>query len=472
MKRIVNSLVYLSFPMIFCLFICLFMASCGSRKQAEKPVEIPRDFNVILISIDTLRADHLGCYRYPRETSPAIDKFSKDAVLFRRCMAQCTSTLASHGSMLTSLIVSHHGAYFTRSQALPDEILTMAEYLKTKGYRTASFNDGGQIDAEFGLNQGFDLYHSMNPKNKNTELLFGKIVEKTTAWLDGHGKDHAGEKFFLFLHTYETHHPYTPEDKYLEMFEKDYAGKLPKHISVALIEQINKGELVIDEADQRHIINTYDAEIRAMDHSFGLLTAYLKSKGLYDNTMIIFTSDHGEEFGEHGIWAKHSHTLFNEQLHVPLIVKFPASRFAGADIPLLVRSIDIFPTVAAVLGEAQMPSQFEGISLLPMVTGDEKRDIIKVISQRDMQKTYPRKYWSVMTPDWKFYDSRLYDLRNDPGELKNVARDSEANRRLKSELESYGVSFMKRRKKRGKNKKANINKELKKKLETLGYVGN
>ena len=124
-------------------------------KPKEEKQKKPEDFNIILISIDTLRADHLGCYRYPRETSPFIDQMRKDAVLFRRCMAQSASTLASHGSILTSLIVSHHNAFFTRSQPLPQELLTMAEFLKTKQYRTISFNDGGQIAPEFGAEPGF-----------------------------------------------------------------------------------------------------------------------------------------------------------------------------------------------------------------------------------------------------------------------------------------------------------------------------
>ena len=169
-----------------------------------------------------------------------------------------------------------------------------------------------------------------------------------------------------------THHPYTPEDKYLDIFETEYSGNLPKHISVPLIRDINEGKQEINEADQQHIINTYDAEIRSMDDSFGQLMNYLKKKNLYDNTMIIFTSDHGEEFGEHGVWGMHSHTLYNEQLHVPLIVKFPRSRYGNRKVNQLVRSIDILPTVVDYLGD-KMPQQFEGYSLMPFVTGRENR---------------------------------------------------------------------------------------------------
>ncbi|MCP5053075.1 MAG: sulfatase [bacterium] len=448
---------------IISIIVVIGTAAAGLLLTRKKQAE---DFNIILVSIDTLRADHLGCYKYPRPTSPAVDRLREDGVLFRRCMAQSASTLASHGSMLTSLILSHHGAFFTRSLPLPQELLTMAEFLKVNDYRTISFNDGGQIAPEFGLNQGFELYRSMNPKNKNTQLVFSKIVEKSIDWLD----NHPGEKFFFFLHTYETHHPYTPDDRYLDLFESGYAGSLPKHIYVPLIKSINSGETVIDDADKQHIINTYDAEIRSMDDSFGKLIEYLKKSNLYDNTLIIFTSDHGEEFGEHGVWGMHSHTLFNEQLHVPLIVKFPRSKFAGRKVNPLVRSIDILPTVVDLLGE-EKPGQFEGTSLMPFIRGRETGDNIYAISQRDMQKTYVNKYWSVMNRKWKLYDSKLYNLLDDPGELTDVGGLSKQNRKRKRELEGYAIRFLKQKKKRAEGKKVQMSEELKKKLETLGYIG-
>jgi glucan phosphoethanolaminetransferase (alkaline phosphatase superfamily) len=208
-------------------FACIVFAGLILVKNKEE-----KDFNIILISIDTLRADHLGCYNYERNTSPAIDEFRGDAVLFRRCMSQSTSTLASRASMLTSLIPSHHGAYFTRSRPLPDNLQTMAEFLRQKNYRTISFNDGGQIAAKFGMDQGFEIYESL-PFKKPAEMVFQRIVNKAAAWIDRHL--HPGEKFFLFLHTYQTHHPYTPEKEYLELFESGYNGSLPRHIPVELI---------------------------------------------------------------------------------------------------------------------------------------------------------------------------------------------------------------------------------------------
>lgn len=421
-----------------------------------------RDFNIILISIDTLRADHLGCYNYYRNTSPAVDKFREDGVLFRHCIAQSPSTLTSHASILTSLIPSHHGAFYTRGQALPDNIKTMAELLKEKGYRTISFNDGGQIAPQFGLNQGFDKYESMSDKIKAEHLNFKRVVTKTMTWLD----QNPDEKFFLFLHTYETHHPYTPKKRQLKLFESNYKGDLNWQITVEMIERINKGEIKLTDEDKQHIINTYDAEIRSMDESFGLLIDYLKKKKLYDNTLIIFISDHGEEFGEHGIWAMHSHTLFNDQLHVPLLIKLPGSKFASRKIDHLVRGIDILPTVMDLLGE-KMSKDFEGVSLVSLMKGIPPKKLVFAISQRDMQQTYVSPYWSVMTRKWKLYDAKLYDLLNDPAELKDIARTHED---LKTSLQKYALKYIKRRDKKFSAKKVVLDDNLREKLKSLGYL--
>jgi len=421
-----------------------------------------KDFNIILISIDTLRADHLGCYNYPRNTSPSLDKFRENAVLFRWCIAQSSSTLTSHASMLTSLIPSHHGAFFTRGQALPDNTQTMAELLKQKGYRTISFNDGGQIAPKYGLNQGFDRYESMSDNLKAEHLNFYRVVTKTMTWLD----QNPDEKFFLFLHTYETHHPYTPKKRQLKLFESTYNGDLNWQITVEMIERINKGEIKLTDEDKQHINNTYDAEIRSMDESFGLLIDYLKKKKLYDNTLIIFTSDHGEEFGEHGTWAMHSHTLFNDQLHVPLLIKLPGSKFASRKVDHLVRGIDILPTVMDLLDE-EMSKDFEGTSLVPLMKGIPPKKLVFTISQRDMQKTYDSAYWSVTTRKWKLYDSKLYDLLNDPGELKDIAGSHED---LKTNLQKYALKYIKRKNEKFPVKKVILDDDLREKLKSLGYL--
>jgi arylsulfatase A-like enzyme len=417
-----------------------------------------QDFNIILISIDTLRADHLGCYTYPKNTSPNIDRFRADSVLFRRCMAQSASTLPSHASIFTSLIPSHHSAYFTRNQSLPEEIRTMAEILRDKNYRTISFNEGGQVDAKFGLDQGFELYQSFS----SGEQSFKHIVEHSIDWLN----KNEGDKFFLFLHTYETHHPYTPKPEHLKLFETGYNGQLPTDISVELIHSINRGEVTLSEADKSHMVNTYDAEIRSMDESFQVLIDFLVKKNLYDNTLIIFTSDHGEEFGEHGMWGIHSNSLFNEQLHVPLIMKLPRSNYANRKVNQRVRSIDILPTVMDMLGE-DLPVLWEGISLVPLIKGKKLKNEIIVISQLDDKETFVPRAWTVFYKKFKLFDLKLYNLLRDPAEQVDIASQYKP---MIKKLNNYVTDFINKNIPGLSTRKIKLDDALKEKLKSLGYL--
>jgi arylsulfatase A-like enzyme len=367
--------------------------------------------NVILISIDTLRADHLGCYGYHRNTSANIDLFSRDCILFKNAIAQAPSTLPSHASMFTSVIPPHHGAYYAYRRAVPAKLDTLAEVMQRHGYGTVSYNGGGQVAAIFGMDQGFDVYESM-------ELDFKHPVLKAINWIE----ENPDRKFFMFLHSYEVHHPYTPGPEHLALFEQDYAGQLPeREISGQLLEKINEKEMEITEEDGQHIINTYDAEIHSMDEAFGKLIAFLKEKDLYEDTLIVFTSDHGEEFGEHGQWGWHSHTLYDELLKVPLLVKLPQTEYASTVVEQQVRIMDIAPTVLEILGLA-VPESFEGENLLHRADGKMK-PVLFAFSEKDcVAEKLPR---SLRTMEWKLLGNRLYDLQADPAETSDVAESNE-----------------------------------------------
>jgi arylsulfatase A-like enzyme len=440
---------------ILLILILLGFMSC---KRAQP---ICTDANIIFISIDCLRTDHLGRYGYSRNTSPHFDRFVDDAVLFNTCISQCTSTLASHSSMLTSLIPEHHGAFFTRNLALPAEVQTMAEILKENGYKTVSFNDGGQIAPRFALNQGFDLYESTSPQRKYRKYTFRRIVKKSMDWIERNPQ----EKFFMFLHTYETHHPYEPKKEDLELFEQDYSGKLPDYISVDLINRINRGTVQIDDQDLQHLINTYDAEIKSMDRSLGRFLEFLKEKGLYEDTIIIFTSDHGEEFGEHELIATHSNSLFNEQIRVPLAIKFCDSQYSSREIDSLVRSIDILPTMLEAVG-VESSAPFEGVSLAPLIQGKTDNLELLAISQRDMRETKPE-FWSIMNEKWKLYNGKLYDLENDPQELIDQSAD---HADLKAMLWKHAEDYLEKDPVQTSNEKVKLSDGLKEKLKSLGYI--
>ncbi len=379
----------------------------GCSAKPEPPPQSADAPNVILISIDTLRADHLGCYGYGRPTSPELDRLCEDSVVFADAIAHAPSTLHSHASIFTSLLPHNHGAAWQGKTRLADECLTVTEVAQSAGFATGAFTGGGQMDKIFGLDQGFDFYEQPGAKD------FRDIVRPATAWLDRR----PDKPFFLFLHTYETHHPYEPPARFLELFDEGYEGELPDEISVDLLREINREEHVLAEGDLEHIVNAYDAEIRSMDEALGRLVAYLKEQDLYDDTMIVFTSDHGEEFGEHGKIGWHSHTLFDELLKVPLVVKYPAQEHAGTKVSAQVRSIDIAPTLLEALG-LPVPEVFSGSDLTPLADARQSESRTAV-SRMDRQAS--KDVDSVRTPDWKLFRGQLFDLNVDPEELWDTA---------------------------------------------------
>jgi arylsulfatase A-like enzyme len=411
---------------------------------------------VILVSIDTLRFDHLGCTGYPVSTTPHLDLFRRDAVLFSAAVAQASSTLASHASMLTSLLVPQHGASFKRGTALDRAVTTLAEALTRHGIKTISFNEGGQLAPEYGLGRGFSRYRSerVGPGTSH----FANEVEQVTRWLH----DNPDQPFFMFLHTYAVHHPYTPDARHLAEVEPDpYGGSLPHgETPLGVLEAINQSGRPLAAADLRHIVATYDAQIRAMDDDFAALVALLKARGIYDETTIVFTADHGEEFGEHGWVGWHSHTLYDELVRVPLLIKYPGEEFAGGTVTRQVRSIDIAPTVLALL-QIEPPKAFQGSDLTPLVLGRQEA-VRYAVSNLDGGGVV-----AIRSTRWKLIRNHLFDLREDPGETRDVAaRFPEvaawlAARRaalLAALPESYGPP-------------ATVSAEAKKSLDALGYVG-
>jgi arylsulfatase A-like enzyme len=375
--------------------------------------------NVILISIDTLRADHLGCYGYQRDTTPRIDSFRRDASLFELAIAQAPSTLPSHASMFTSLLPRHHGASIANDSGIDPAAPTLAAILKREGYATASFNGGIQLDPLYGLSRGFDTYVSARPSGADAEVLvdpvdrFDHVVSAAMQWI----RDRNSRPWFLFLHTYEIHHPYTPDPALLALMNPDYDGALPDRISVDLLQRINRGETAVGDADIAHIEATYDAELRSVDTAFGTLVDFLRSQGLYDDAVIVVTSDHGEEFGEHGFVGWHSHSLYDELLRVPLLVKLPGSRGGGRSVAAQVTGIDLAPTILDALDVA-IPHSFAGHSLLPAIAGaGNGREY--VVSQRDVDGL--DEHDAIRSRRWKWSRGGLFHLESDPLETTDVS---------------------------------------------------
>lgn len=401
------------------LAVLLLCAATGCGGESERT-----NYNVILISIDTLRADHVGSYGYHRQTTPSIDQFASGSVLFTEAVAPAPQTLPSHASIFTSLIPSHHGGLANFRFKLSEEAVTMAEILKDHGYATVSFNDGGVMSASFGFSQGFDLYESTPHKSE-----FSTRVAPAKEWLSRH----QDRPFFLFLHSYEVHLPLAPGAAYLELFDSGYAGPLPGHLGGKVLRDIRDGKIEITEAELEHIIDLYDATIRSMDAAFQDLIGFLREADLLDNSLIVFTSDHGEEYGERGRIAVHGPTLFDEVLLVPLIIRFPEGLFASTVVDSQVRSIDILPTVLDVLG-IEAPTRFDGTSLVDLVRSGTDQHLPALSEARSGTLA------SLRDGSWKVIRGertvKLFDLRNDPSETSDLASDDPAERdRLQALLE-------------------------------------
>jgi len=386
---------------------CACWLACPSRRT--QPASAPA---VVLVSIDTLRPDHLGCYGYSRPISPRIDAFRREAVLMRDVVASAPSTLASHASMFTSLLVQHHGASVAAQSALRPGLVTLAELLQRAGFATASFNGGGELHRVWGLDRGFEVYESATDSTVSeigADTLAGQ-VQLAKKWLEGLGS----RPFFLFLHTYEVHHPYTPAPERLRAVEPSYSGRLPDRISIRLLEKINSGQRRLAPGDLEHIVAAYDAEIASADAGFGDLLDLLRRLGRYDSSIVVLTSDHGEEFGERGKVGWHGDTLYDEQIRIPLMVKLPQGRLAGKTVEPQVRGIDIAPTLLSQLG-LPAPPEFSGtaIDFAGGAPGHPPWSMATIEGRPQGA--------AVRTDRWKWYEGRLYDLEHDPGERRDVA---------------------------------------------------
>ncbi|MCK4496290.1 MAG: sulfatase [Candidatus Aminicenantes bacterium] len=439
------------------------------------------DRNIILISIDTLRADHLGCYGYDRDTSPNIDSLASDSALFLNTYASSPWTLPSHVSLLTSLHGVHHQVYYDREKMDP-AVLTLADILRQNNFSCSSLTGGGFVSSVYGFSKGFDTYHDGVGgifQQDSAELLFRAVLE----WIERE-KD---KNFFLFLHTYQTHNPYACPYPYKTMFTKE--GAKWRHIDLVSYLGGKPGLFKrLPEEERQNIIDLYDGEIRYTDEKFiGPLIGKLKEMELYDQTMIIFTSDHGEEFYDHKGWG-HGHSLYDESLKVPLVIKFPGSKFKGKEIGNIVSLVDVMPTVLEEMGIDFSDLNIDGRSLFPVIEGKEKGDrtFLADIGSNVLNSRIPQKISMNMgkdklilnkkfsTKDLDFFlyappalkPIELYDLKQDSIERKDIADKKSVlvNQIIRQINEIYSKA------KKRKISRPEIDEELLEQLKALGYI--
>ncbi len=433
-----------------------------------------RGCNLLLVSIDTLRADHLSVYGYERPTSPRLERLAAEAVVFERFFHSGGGTLASHMSMLTSLHPMTHGvrgrsggrAIQGGSLRLHDDRVTLAEQLSQAGYATAAFVDSGWMRGRFGFDQGFDLYDDRGGH-------FARILPEAVAWLE------RGQRpFFLFLHTYDVHSeqrklPYDcPGDyahRYVESrpdFDGCRRGLCASRLLGRVARGVAQGRSSLDDwlspEELAYVRDLYDGCINYADDALGSFLLWLDNEDLFDETLVVVTSDHGEQFGEHGS-VLHGRG-YEETVRIPLVMKLPHSAFAGRRVDPLAAMVDLMPTLLEIL-ELPVPPEAQGRSLLPAIEANRPvRDDLHIFS---VLRTDRYKYFAE--------ERRLFDLRADPAERHNLfAERPELARRLESRV-AEGLAEDERRARRdlrsaGETEAPGLDEEERRQLEALGYA--
>jgi len=404
--------------------LVLLAAACARRGAVDPKAPI------ILISIDTLRSDHLPAYGYTKVDTPNLDALRNDSILFQRAYSECPLTLVSHASVLTGLLPADHGIRDNLGYNLNPKAKTLAELLKSKGYATGAAVSAVVLRGESGIKRGFDLWDDdidIDPTAisiARSQRAGDATRERAQTWIG----EHAAQPFFFFFHIYEPHTPYDPP----EPFKSKYGS-------------------------------TYDGEVAAADAVVGRFLDYLKEKGLYDRATIVLMSDHGEGLGQHGE-DEHGVLLYREDIQVPLMLKLPHGAQHGQSVAAPVQLVDIFPTIAGAFG---FEGKTEGRSLLDVANGKAEGD----------RPLYAETYYPRLHYGWNDLHSiisganhyihapkpELYDVVGDPAESKNVLQD---NRRvytaLRAEIQPYIHAAA---------APAAVDDEQKQQLAALGYIG-
>ncbi len=406
------------------LLVMLVAAGCqGAPRPASAGLEGAAyrcpDCNVLLISIDTLRADHLGVYGYPRPVSPNIDQFAHESVLFDRNINTGGGTLPVHTSMFTSLPPTVHGVLADNNQRLSPQRITLAEQLRAAGYQTRGYTGGGFVRAKFGLGKGFDYFYDLGG---NFQVELPMLYQ----WLDAY----RGGKFFLFLHTYDVHSgfdrlPYDHGPVYNARFTAGYRGSFDGCRGGLCASQLllavnhlpaEARRQAFSAADIDYMRGLYDGGIAYVDAQLWELFHRLRALGLWDKTIIVLTADHGEEFADHGHFLHEQN--YEEIARVPLIIHFPHQAFGGRRVSELVSTLDVMPTVLDALG-IPINREAEGRSVLPLLTaGQEGRGWVYMAGGREILRT---PLWTLLVAGDR--PAELYDLQHDRRELDNVVRE-------------------------------------------------
>ena len=453
---------------------------------AETP---PEQSNILLISIDSLRADHVGAYGYSRDTTPVLDQLASQGVLFENVVADSSWTLPTHVTMMTGLSSLAHGVDEFAGGRIAPEHTTVAEHLGKAGYVTHGIYSGPYLHPVFGLGRGFDHYEGVPGGTLLDSAIFDLdepeaasritaanarahetvtsplIADKAIDFLRRVGD----KRFFLFLHFFDVHYDYIPPEEMWRQFDPDYQGTLN-------VENYRRNSNIhrdMKQSELQHVVARYDGEILFTDKSIGKIINVLDSLDFRKNTLVVVTSDHGEAFFEHGDKG-HGRSLFDELLMVPLILRLPGRVPAGTRIPQQVRHLDLAPTLLSIAG---LDVSMEGLSLVDAFTGDSIFPSLPALS------TLRRNgHWlSLRKPGLKFLvhqdgstiTETLYELRGDPTEqsplLLKAEQPSATRDELRRELRDI-VRWAEAQRTPGTAVNKDLPHTLQEQLRSLGYI--
>lgn len=418
------------------IFKVLFIILIGTTPFLYRNISRPKPINIILITIDALRPDHLGCYGYKRNTSPNIDRIAREGVLFTQAISQAGRTVPSLTSLITSNFLSVHHV-FTENMILPPSIQTVTEILKAKDYNTAFISGHGSIfyGKNDGLNRAFD-------SSEDCMAQASQITQKAIEWI----KSNKDKKFFLQLHYFDPHGPYTPPEPYRAKYLNDNLYRQNKNIPISIGNKTSEGDGEIPAyvaergiTDIDYYIAQYDGEISFTDEQVGVLLSTLKDLNMLRNTLIIITADHGEYLGEHNFYFMHG-GLYDVIIKIPLIMKcegvIPAKKVIHQQVSL----IDIMPTILDFI-KIKMNLRINGISLLPLIFNGRYN---MPYSFSEFMNPQGISLVSIRTEDWKLIHNRirntyaLFNLKEDPQELSNLIEMERTKLKLlKSELNRW-----------------------------------
>lgn len=419
--------------------------------------------NVVLIVLDAGGAKHFSTYGYPKETTPHADALAREGTRFDKAYCQAVYTLASTACLMSGQFPIHHRIIYNKNR-LSSDTFTMAEAFRAGGYATGTFVSNGNASDIFGMAQGFEevddvfRYKDYTGWGQDITNAFEKWLNRTTQ-----------KKFFAYLHYREPHAPFNPPPEWKFKFvDPNYKGTIIE--SYELRKQINMGQVKVTQADKDFIMAQYDANLNYGDYQVGLVISKLKDLGIYDRTIIIVTADHGEAFWEHNFQG-HNSQLYQESIHIPMVIKLARGSDVSRSNANTIRSIDIYPTLVDLLGFSRKNVRVDGRSFLPYFVSAPADDR-EVVSQVIMERQY-----ALLDSEYKYMvdlssrKQEMYNLRTDPLEQKNLV-DNEPVRagyyqtRLFAMLaakKNIGAFF-------AKTEQAVIDEAARENLRALGYL--